>query len=201
MSQLPDPLAFLADEVAALRERHLYRPLRVMSSAQGPIVSGDDRRLISLSSNDYLGLTHHPRVCRAAEQAVRDYGAGSGAVRTIAGTMTMHEAAFVVKFKLTKNVMPRFEYRFQQFDFLDYQTSAMTPYMGCVSPAGTGALVPGCPNRILNSSTSPFPVGTPSPFYPFFVVGDTSAARFLFLGADQPSYKAHYLSATLEYHF
>ena len=43
MSQLPDPLAFLADEVAALRERHLYRPLRVMSSAQGPIVSIDDR--------------------------------------------------------------------------------------------------------------------------------------------------------------
>ena len=62
----PDPLAFLDDEVAALRERHLYRPLRVMSSAQGPIVSVDDRRLICLSSNDYLGLTHHPRVCEAA---------------------------------------------------------------------------------------------------------------------------------------
>ena len=60
----PDPLAFLDDEVAALRERHLYRRLRVMSSAQGPIVSIDDRRLISLSSNDYLGLTHHPRVRR-----------------------------------------------------------------------------------------------------------------------------------------
>jgi len=62
----PDPLAFLDDEVAALRERHLYRPLRVMSSAQGPIVSVDDRRLISLSSNDYLGLTHHPRLRDAA---------------------------------------------------------------------------------------------------------------------------------------
>ncbi len=85
MNQLSDPLAFLADEVAALRERHLYRPLRVMSSAQGPIVSIDDRRLISLSSNDYLGLTHHPRVCRAAEEAVHEFGAGSGAVRTIAG--------------------------------------------------------------------------------------------------------------------
>ena len=88
----PDPLAFLDDEVAALRERHLYRPLRVMSSAQGPIVSVDDRRLISLSSNDYLGLTHHPRVCDAAAAAVREFGAGSGAVRTIAGTMSMHEA-------------------------------------------------------------------------------------------------------------
>ena len=87
-----DPLAFLDDEVAALRERHLYRPLRVMSSAQGPIVSIDDRRVISLSSNDYLGLTHHPRLREAALAAVRDFGVGSGAVRTIAGTMSMHEA-------------------------------------------------------------------------------------------------------------
>ena len=87
-----DPLAFLEDEVAALKERHLYRALRVMSSAQGPIVSIDDRRLISLSSNDYLGLTHHPRLRAAALDAVRDFGVGSGAVRTIAGTMSMHEA-------------------------------------------------------------------------------------------------------------
>jgi len=86
-----DPLAFLGDELADLRERHLYRPLRVMTSAQGPVVSVDDRRLISLSSNDYLGLTHHPRLREAALAAVRDFGVGSGAVRTIAGTMTLHE--------------------------------------------------------------------------------------------------------------
>jgi 7-keto-8-aminopelargonate synthetase-like enzyme len=48
----PNPLAFLDEELDALRERNLYRPLRVMSSAQGPVVSIDDRRLISLSSND-----------------------------------------------------------------------------------------------------------------------------------------------------
>ena len=47
-----DPLAFLEDEVAALRERHLYRSLRVMSSGQGPVASVDDKRVISLSSND-----------------------------------------------------------------------------------------------------------------------------------------------------
>jgi glycine C-acetyltransferase len=88
----PDPLAFLAEELDSLRERHLFRPLRVMSSSQGPIVSVDDRRVISLSSNDYLGLTHHPRLRKAALDAVRDFGAGSGAVRTIAGTMTLHEA-------------------------------------------------------------------------------------------------------------
>jgi glycine C-acetyltransferase len=87
----PNPLAFLGEELADLRNRHLYRPLRVMSSAQGPIVSVDDRRLISLSSNDYLGLTHHPRLREAALKAVRDFGVGSGAVRTIAGTMTLHE--------------------------------------------------------------------------------------------------------------
>jgi glycine C-acetyltransferase len=91
MPPRPDPLGFLEDEVAALRERHLYRALRVMSSGQGPIVSVDDKRLISLSSNDYLGLTHHPRLREAAVRAVQEFGVGSGAVRTIAGTMTMHE--------------------------------------------------------------------------------------------------------------
>jgi glycine C-acetyltransferase len=88
---LRDPLWFLGEELDDLRTRKLYRPLRVMSSAQGPIVSVDEKRLISLSSNDYLGLTHHPRLRDAAIQAVRDFGAGSGAVRTIAGTMTIHE--------------------------------------------------------------------------------------------------------------
>jgi glycine C-acetyltransferase len=102
-----DPLAFLDDEVAALKERHLYRALRVMSSAQGPIVSVDDRRLISLSSNDYLGLTHHPRLKAAALAAVSEFGVGSGAVRTIAGTMSMHEAleAELAEFKGTPAVL------------------------------------------------------------------------------------------------
>ncbi|HKF86091.1 MAG TPA: glycine C-acetyltransferase [Candidatus Limnocylindrales bacterium] len=103
----PNPLAFLDEELAALRERNLYRPLRVMSSAQGPIVSIDDRRLISLSSNDYLGLTHHPRMKRAALEAVDRFGAGSGAVRTIAGTMTLHEEleADLAEFKHTQAVL------------------------------------------------------------------------------------------------
>jgi glycine C-acetyltransferase len=87
----PDPLAFLGDELADLRARHLYRPLRVMASQQGPVAMVDGREVISLSSNDYLGLTHHPRLKAAAVEAVREYGVGSGAVRTIAGTMTLHE--------------------------------------------------------------------------------------------------------------
>jgi glycine C-acetyltransferase len=103
----PNPLAFLDDELAALHERHLYRPLRVMSSAQGPVVSLDDRRVISLSSNDYLGLSHHPRMKRAAIEAVQQFGAGSGAVRTIAGTMTLHEAleAELAEFKGVEAVL------------------------------------------------------------------------------------------------
>ncbi len=88
---MPAPLDFLADEVAALREQRLYRPLREMTSAQGPSCEVDGRTVISFSSNDYLGLTHHPRLRAAAERAVREYGVGSGAVRTIAGTMSLHE--------------------------------------------------------------------------------------------------------------
>lgn len=84
------PLAYLEAELADLHARHLYRPLRVMASAQGPEVILDGHRVISLSSNDYLGLTHDPRLREAAIRAVRDYGAGSGAVRTIAGTMELH---------------------------------------------------------------------------------------------------------------
>src|SRR5438876_6551739 len=78
-----------------------------MSLAQGSIVSVDDRRLISLSSNDYLGLTHHPRLREAALAAIRDFGAGSGAVRTIAGTMTLHEEleAALARFKGTEAVL------------------------------------------------------------------------------------------------
>jgi glycine C-acetyltransferase len=102
-----DPLGFIADELEDLRARHLYRPLRVMSSQQGPVATVDGREVISLSSNDYLGLTHHPRLKAAAIEAVREFGAGSGAVRTIAGTMSMHEAleAELAAFKGTEAVL------------------------------------------------------------------------------------------------
>jgi glycine C-acetyltransferase len=78
-----------------------------MSSAQGPIATVDGREVISLSSNDYLGLTHHPRLRQAALDAVRQFGAGSGAVRTIAGTMSLHEEleAELARFKGTEAVL------------------------------------------------------------------------------------------------
>jgi len=103
----PDPLAFLADDLEDLRAKHLYRPLRVMSAAQGPITTVDGREVISLSSNDYLGLTHHPRLRNAALKAVEEFGVGSGAVRTIAGDMTLHEAleSELAEFKGTEAVL------------------------------------------------------------------------------------------------
>jgi glycine C-acetyltransferase len=102
-----DPLAFIADELADLRAKHLYRALRVMSSAQGPEVVVDGRACISFSSNDYLGLTHHPRLRAAALAAIESYGAGSGAVRTIAGTMSLHQEleATLARFKHTEAVL------------------------------------------------------------------------------------------------
>ena len=102
-----DPLGFLADELAELKRQNLYRPLRVMSSQQGPEIDLDGRHVINLSSNDYLGLTHHPRMKEAALRAVRDFGAGSGAVRTIIGTMSLHEQleAELAVFKHTEAVL------------------------------------------------------------------------------------------------
>jgi len=115
-----------------------------------------------------------------------------------------HEFTVMFRYKLTDHVTPKFEYRYQQWDYKDYQTSAMTQYMGCVSPIPNGPPVTnsvvGCTTPILDSNTAS-PSGTASPYYPYFVVGDTSAARYLFLGVDQPSYKAHYVSFSLEYRF
>ena len=91
MTRQRDPLAFISAELDELKAKHLYRPLRVMSAAQGPVTVVDGREVISLSSNDYLGLTHHPRLRDAALSAVAEFGVGSGAVRTIAGTMAEHE--------------------------------------------------------------------------------------------------------------
>jgi glycine C-acetyltransferase len=86
-----DPLGHLADDLAQVRAQGLYRPLRVMSSANRTRVTVDGREAITLASNNYLGLNTHPRLVEASLDAVRRFGAGSGAVRTISGTMTLHE--------------------------------------------------------------------------------------------------------------
>ncbi|CAN5267892.1 glycine C-acetyltransferase [soil metagenome] len=86
-----DPLGYLADEIEELKRQNLYRPLRVMTGPQASQTRMDGMPVISLSSNNYLGLATHPRLVQAALTAVRDLGVGSGAVRTIAGTMELHE--------------------------------------------------------------------------------------------------------------
>ena len=86
-----DPLAFLEGEIEELKAKGLYRRLRVVQSEQRSRCVIDGREVITLSSNNYLGLNTHPKLRRAAIEAVERYGAGSGAVRTIAGTMSLHE--------------------------------------------------------------------------------------------------------------
>ena len=86
-----DPLAFLEGEIEELKAKGLYRRLRVVQSEQRSRCVIDGREVITLSSNNYLGLNTHPKLRQAAIDAVERYGAGSGAVRTIAGTMSLHE--------------------------------------------------------------------------------------------------------------
>ena len=83
--------ASLNEDLEALRRDGLLRPLRVLESAQGPEVDIGGKAVISLSSNNYLGLNTHPRLVEAASRAALEWGAGSGAVRTIAGTQTLHQ--------------------------------------------------------------------------------------------------------------
>src|SRR5687768_4062236 len=85
-----DPLQFLSDELASLRQQGLYRKLRILETEQAAHARFDHRSVVNLSSNNYLGLTTHPKLREAALDAVRKFGAGSGSVRTIAGTMDLH---------------------------------------------------------------------------------------------------------------
>jgi glycine C-acetyltransferase len=85
-----DPLEFLSDELESLKQQGLYRHLRVLDGEQGAHATFDHKSVVNLSSNNYLGLTTHPKLREAALDAVRRFGAGSGSVRTIAGTMEMH---------------------------------------------------------------------------------------------------------------
>jgi len=84
------PLRFLDDAIQELKRDGLYRTLRELEGEQLPRARFDGREVINLSSNNYLGLTTHPKLREAAIQAVRTLGAGSGSVRTIAGTMKLH---------------------------------------------------------------------------------------------------------------
>ncbi|MCI3984128.1 glycine C-acetyltransferase [Bacillus vallismortis] len=82
---------FLKTELDRMRENHTWQDIKQLESMQGPSVTVNHKNVIQLSSNNYLGFTSHPRLIKAAQEAVQQFGAGTGSVRTIAGTFTMHQ--------------------------------------------------------------------------------------------------------------
>ncbi len=89
-SDRQDPLQFLGEQLDSWRRAGTWQPLRVLESESAPESRVDGREVINLASNNYLGLTTHPKLREAALAATRDFGVGSGAVRTICGTMSIH---------------------------------------------------------------------------------------------------------------
>src|SRR5256886_10254344 len=85
-----NPLQFVTDELKELRTKGVAPRLRVLEGEQRAVCVFDGREVINLASNNYLGLTTHKALRKAALDAVKRYGAGAGAVRTIAGTMKLH---------------------------------------------------------------------------------------------------------------
>jgi len=85
-----NPLSYLTDQLNDLKSKGTYFRLRVLEDEQAPECTFDGKHVINLASNNYLGLTTHPKLREAALEATRKYGVGSGAVRTIAGTMKIH---------------------------------------------------------------------------------------------------------------
>src|SRR5579862_2422265 len=85
-----DPLAYLGEQLTEWKEAGTYQRLRILEGPSAAESRFDGKNVINLASNNYLGLTTHPKLIEAAIEATRKYGAGSGAVRTISGTMDLH---------------------------------------------------------------------------------------------------------------
>jgi len=83
-------LSYLGEQLNELKHKGTHFRLRVLEDEQAPVCTFDGKRVINLASNNYLGLTTHPKLRQAAIEATKKYGVGSGAVRTIAGTMKIH---------------------------------------------------------------------------------------------------------------
>ncbi len=85
-----DPLSYLDYRLQELKDNGTYFRLRVLQGEQAPTCSFDGKKVINIASNNYLGLTTHPKLRNAAIEAVRKYGVGSAAARTLVGTMAVH---------------------------------------------------------------------------------------------------------------
>src|ERR1700726_3218983 len=83
-------LSYLADQMNELKQKGTHFNLRVLQDEQAPECTVDGKHVINLASNNYLGLTTHPKLREAAIAATKKYGVGSGAVRTVSGTMSIH---------------------------------------------------------------------------------------------------------------
>ncbi|MCL2888324.1 MAG: glycine C-acetyltransferase [Elusimicrobia bacterium] len=84
-------LKFLEDEIKILKDENRFIKLHILESEQAPVAVIDGKKVINLTSNNYLNMTTHPAVKKAAADAVLKYGIGTAAVRTIIGTMSLHE--------------------------------------------------------------------------------------------------------------
>ena len=84
------PLSYLGEQLNELKQKGTHFRLRVLEDEQAPVCTFDGKKVINLASNNYLGLTTHHKLRQAAIEATKKYGVGSGAVRTIAGTMKVH---------------------------------------------------------------------------------------------------------------
>src|SRR5437660_262619 len=85
-----NPLSYLSEQLEAWRAAGTFQRLRELQSPCEPVAVFDGREVINLASNNYLGLANHPKLVEASVNAAKKYGAGSGAVRTISGTMSVH---------------------------------------------------------------------------------------------------------------
>jgi glycine C-acetyltransferase len=85
-----NPLAYLGEQLESWRSAGTFQRLRTLESACEPVCRFDGREVINLASNNYLGLANHPKLVEASVEAAKRFGAGSGAVRTISGTMSLH---------------------------------------------------------------------------------------------------------------
>ncbi len=87
---MPTKTAWIQQELDTLRQQGLYVHIRTIESPQGARLTIDGRRVLNFCSNNYLGLANHPKLVEAAKRALDEMGVGPAAVRTIAGTMTLH---------------------------------------------------------------------------------------------------------------
>ncbi|MBI5080685.1 MAG: glycine C-acetyltransferase [Chloroflexi bacterium] len=87
---MPSKSQWITDELSSLKQQGLYNTIRTIGSPQGAWLTVDGKKVLNFCSNNYLGLANHPKILAAAKSAIEKYGVGPAAVRSIAGTMSLH---------------------------------------------------------------------------------------------------------------